>query len=144
MVTGDVSKLPKIAILHCFFPIKTDFNWFLNRPEANFSLLHMNIFMAMRGTAAPLQTTQTEGGTSPFWQPPDVTFWWDGAEKVVTFLNNISRTKNGVWGLNRTFFTVWGLKRGGGDKKPSKHVYIRERLNIVETTVKLIEVNLEY
>jgi hypothetical protein len=30
-------------------------------------------FLAMRGTAAPFKP-KTEGGTFPFWQPPDVSF----------------------------------------------------------------------
>jgi hypothetical protein len=32
------------------------------------------IFLAMWGTIVPLQTLQTQWGTSPFWQPPDVPF----------------------------------------------------------------------
>jgi hypothetical protein len=32
------------------------------------------IFLAMRENTAPLQTPQTEGRTSPFWQAPDVPF----------------------------------------------------------------------
>jgi hypothetical protein len=62
------------------------------------------IFLAMRGTAVPFQTPQIEGGTSPFWQPPDVSFGWGRAEKVVTFLSNISQTKTSVGGLNKAFF----------------------------------------
>jgi hypothetical protein len=35
-----------------------------------------------------------------------------GAQKVITFLNNISQAKNSVWCLNWAFFlTVCGLKR---------------------------------
>jgi hypothetical protein len=51
------------------------------------------IFLAMRGTAASLQTPQTEGGTSPFWQLPDVSFGWGRAEKVVTFLTTFLKQK---------------------------------------------------
>jgi hypothetical protein len=51
------------------------------------------IFLAMRGTAASLQTPQTEGGTFTFWQPLMYLLVGGLAEKVVTFLNNISQTK---------------------------------------------------
>jgi hypothetical protein len=56
------------------------------------------IFLAMRGTAAPLQTPKTEGGTSTFWQPPDVSF--------DHFLNNISQTKQVLGAYIRHFFTI--------------------------------------
>jgi hypothetical protein len=79
-----------------------------------------NIFLAMRGTAAPFKPPQTEGGTSPFWQPPDVSFGWDRAEKVLTFLNNISQTKTSVGGLNKAFFHN---KKGWGEKGVKTRVY---------------------
>jgi hypothetical protein len=37
MATGGVSKLPKITILHCFFPIKTDFKVLQLRNELRYS-----------------------------------------------------------------------------------------------------------
>jgi hypothetical protein len=64
------------------------------------------LFLAIRGTAAHFKSPKTEGGTSPFWQPLDVTFSWGGAEKSDHFFNNISQTKNSYWGLNRAFFSV--------------------------------------
>jgi hypothetical protein len=45
------------------------------------------------------------------------------------FFNNISQTKNSVWGLNRAFFHCLRPQKGGG-KKPSKHAYIREKVKI--------------
>jgi hypothetical protein len=52
----------------------------------------------------------------------------DGAEKVVTFLNNISQTKTSVWGLNRACYHCLRPQKRGVDKKPSKHAYIREKV----------------
>jgi hypothetical protein len=37
----------------------------------------------------------------------------DGAEKVVTFLNNISQTKTEVGGLNKAFFHHLRKQKGG-------------------------------
>jgi hypothetical protein len=71
-------------------------------------------FLGDDGDSAPLQTPQTEGGTSPFWQLPDVSFGWGGrAEKVVTFFNNISQTKTSVRGLNKAFFHHLRQQKGG-------------------------------
>jgi hypothetical protein len=55
---------------------------------------------------------QTEGGTSPFLQPPDVYFGW---EKVVTFFNNIAQTKQGI-------FSPFEITKGG-DKGVNRRVY---------------------
>jgi hypothetical protein len=81
------------------------------------------IFLAMRGTTAPFKLSKQKGA-----HPPSGNFWMgDGAEKVVTFFNNISQTKNSVWGLNRAFFHCLRPQRWG-DKKPSKPAYIREKV----------------
>jgi uncharacterized protein YjbK len=42
--------------------------------EAIFSLSHVQNFLGDEGSAASLRTPETEGGTSPFWQPLDVPF----------------------------------------------------------------------
>jgi hypothetical protein len=83
---------------------------------------HMSkLFMA--GTTAPLQTPQTEGGASPFWQPPDVSFNGGPRRKNGHFLSNISQTKNSIWGLNRTFFSLFEVSKGGGRKAVKTHLY---------------------
>jgi hypothetical protein len=46
------------------------------------------------------------------------------AEKVVTFLSNISQTKTSVWGLNKAFFHHLRQQKGGGQKKALKGVYV--------------------
>jgi hypothetical protein len=99
--------LPKITILRWFFPSKCyNFSKDWDRVKCFSALVtrylmidlwsflpshKSKIFLAMRGTAVPFKP-QTEGDTSPFCQPPDL-FVGDHAEKVVTFLNIISRTK---------------------------------------------------
>jgi hypothetical protein len=114
MATRGFSKLRKNHYFAFFFPLKLiskccnfSMNWdrvkgfsapVTNYPKIDqrpFLAWHMSkIFLVMRGETAPLQTPQTEGGTSPFWQPPDVPFWWDVApKKWLPFLNNISETK---------------------------------------------------
>jgi hypothetical protein len=66
-----------------------------------YSLSQVQNFLGNEGDSAPLQTPQTEGGTSLFWQPPDVSFGWGAAPKKRSlFLNNISQTKT------RHFFTI--------------------------------------
>jgi hypothetical protein len=72
------------------------------------------IFLAMRGTTAPFKTPKTEGGTSPFWQPPHVSFGWGRTVKVVTFFNNMPQTKTGVEGLNKAFFSPFETTKKGG------------------------------
>jgi hypothetical protein len=83
---GDISKLPKITLLRWYFPSKLiskgcnfsmDWDrvkcfsalvtWYLMIDLGSFLASHKyKIFLTMRGTTAPLQTPQTEGGTSPF------------------------------------------------------------------------------
>jgi hypothetical protein len=68
------------------------------------------IFLAMRGTTTPLQTPKQKGANLPSGYPPMYHFdvgRGGGAEKVFTFFNNISQTKNSVWGLNRAFFSLF-------------------------------------
>jgi hypothetical protein len=87
--------LPKITILRWFFPSKLiskccnfSMDWdkvkcfsalvthyFMINLGSLIASHKSKIFLAMRDSA-PLQTPQTEGGTSPFWQPPDVSFGW--------------------------------------------------------------------
>jgi hypothetical protein len=47
------------------------------------------------------------------------------AEKVINIFNNISQTKNSVWGLNRAFFSLFeASKKGGrGQKAVKSRVY---------------------
>jgi hypothetical protein len=80
------------------------------------------LFLEMRGTAALPSNPPNRRGTSPFWQPHDVSFGWGRAEKVVTFLNNISQTKASVEGLNKAFFHH--LRHQKGVKRALKGVYI--------------------
>jgi hypothetical protein len=102
--------LPKITILRLFFPSKLiskccnfSMDWdsqmisalvtrYLMIVLGSFLASHKSkILLAMRGTAIPLQTPKTQGGTSPFWQPPDVSFGWGATPKnwslfLTTFL----------------------------------------------------------
>jgi hypothetical protein len=80
-------------------------------------------FLAMRGTVAPLQTPQTEGDTSPFWQAPDISYGLGAApKKSGQFLNNISQTKS-VGGQNKALFHHL-IQQNKGVKKALKGVYI--------------------
>jgi hypothetical protein len=110
--------LPKITILHWFFPSKLiskgcniSMDW--DRVKCFSALItrylminlgsflasqKSKIFLAMRGTAASLQTPQTEGGSSPFWQPPDVSFSWGPRRKSGHFLKQLFSNKNRCWG----------------------------------------------
>jgi hypothetical protein len=66
------------------------------------------IFLAMRGTAAPL----TEGGTSPFWQPPDLSFGGGSAPKKWSlFFSKHFSNKNKCWGLNKAFFSPFETRK---------------------------------
>jgi hypothetical protein len=56
-----------------------------------YSLSHVQNFLGDEGDSVPFKPPQTEGGTSPFWQPADVSFGWGAAPKkrslfLVTFL----------------------------------------------------------
>jgi hypothetical protein len=58
-----------------------------DRSGVIFSLSQVQNFPGDEGDFRPLKTPQTEGATSPFWQPPWDMVWEGGrAEKVVTFL----------------------------------------------------------
>jgi hypothetical protein len=136
---GDISKLSKSLFCLDFFHQ----NWFQSAatsqgieikskafqrggftlpydwPGIIFSLSQVQNFLG-------LQTFQTEGGTSPLLATPWYTFWMGGgAEKVLTFFSNISQTKTCVWGPNRTFCTISGLKEGGGVESAFFRVYMR-------------------
>jgi hypothetical protein len=75
-------------------------------------------FLARRGTKAPFNPPQTEVGILPFWQLPDVLFWWGRRRKSVHFFINISQTKNSVCGLNMAFFyCLRPQKRGTKSRK---------------------------
>jgi hypothetical protein len=67
----------------------------------------------MRGDTAP-SNPKTEGGKSA------------RAEKSRQFFNYISQTNNSVWGLFMAFFTILGLKSGGGVKS-RQNTFIRGR-----------------
>jgi hypothetical protein len=105
----DISKWQKITILPWFIPSKLFQSaatsqgieveskalqrWLtlpFDRPGVIFSLSKVQNFLGDEGDYGPLQTPQTEGGTSPFWQPPGVSFgWgrrWKGAPFLATFL----------------------------------------------------------
>jgi hypothetical protein len=45
------------------------------------------------------------------------------------FFNNISQTKNSILGLNMTYFHCLRPQKNWGSKKPSKHVFMREKVN---------------
>jgi hypothetical protein len=126
MATGDISKLPKITIVRWFFPSKLISNscyfsmdWdrvkyfsalvtrYLMIDLGSFLASHKSIFFWRWGGLPPPSNPQTEGGTFPFWQPPDVSLVGSRAEKVVNFFHNISQTKTCVWGPNRTFFSLF-------------------------------------
>jgi hypothetical protein len=83
------------------------------------------VFLAMRGTPPPLQPPQTEGGTSPFWQRPDVSFGWGATPKKRSlFFKQHFSNKNKCWSLNKAFFHHLKQQKGGGVKKALKGVYI--------------------
>jgi hypothetical protein len=95
------------------------------------SLSHDQKFLGDEGDYRPLQTHQTEGAHPPSGNPLMYYFDRGHAEKVVTFCNNIFQTKNSVSGLNMTFLHCFRLQNWwGGDKKPSKHAYMREKVNL--------------
>jgi hypothetical protein len=45
-----------------------------NRPGVIFSLSQVQNYLGDERDYRPLRTPQTLGGTSPFWQPPDILF----------------------------------------------------------------------
>jgi hypothetical protein len=53
-----------------------------------------------------------------------------GAKRMVTFLYNISQTKKCIWAF---FHCLMPQKRGGGGEKPSKLVYMREKVKVYIT-----------
>jgi hypothetical protein len=95
---GDISKLPKITILRWFFHQ----NWFQSAVKRFSTLIYafsydrlwviltshnsqVQNFLGDEGNYRPLQTPLTDGGTSPFWQPPMYLFDMGNAEQVITF-----------------------------------------------------------
>jgi hypothetical protein len=62
------------------------------------------IFLAMRGVPP------NRRGTPPSGTPCFTFLKGDGAEKVITFFNNIFQTKNIVWGLNRASFSLFEIR----------------------------------
>jgi hypothetical protein len=97
-------------------------------PQAIFSLSHVQNVLGDEGDYRPLQTPQTEGGTFPFWQP--LMYHFDGGprRKSGHFFNNISQTKSSVC---EGMYALFEASKKGGEKRPSKHVYMREKVNIV-------------
>jgi hypothetical protein len=116
--------LPKITILRWFFPSKLISNccsfsmdWdrvkcfsafvtrYLMINLGSFLAFHKSkLFLAMRGTTAPLQPPKQKGGTSPFWQPPDVSFGWGAEPKKWSLLLTTFLKKTSVRVLNKAFF----------------------------------------
>jgi hypothetical protein len=100
MATGDVSKLPKITILHCFFPSKPiskccnfSMNWdrvkgfsasVNSYPKIDlrpFLACHMSkIFLAMRGTPPPFKPPNRRGHI-PLLATPWCNIWMGAAPK---------------------------------------------------------------
>jgi hypothetical protein len=74
-----------------------------DRPGVIFSLSQVKNILAKRGIA-PLQTPKQKGAHSPSGNPLMYFLVGGRAEKVVTFLNNISQTKTSVLGLNKASF----------------------------------------
>jgi hypothetical protein len=61
-------------------------------------------FLGDTGTAAP---SKYKGGTSPFCQPPDVSFGWEPAPKSDHFfLTTFLKQKQVLGSLIRHFFTI--------------------------------------
>jgi hypothetical protein len=85
------------------------------------------IFLAMRGTTAPPSNPKQKGAHPPSDTPLMCQFDGGPLRKSGHFFYNISEMKNSVLGLNRTFFSLFEASKGGG-KKPSKHVYITEKV----------------
>jgi hypothetical protein len=81
------------------------------------------MFLAMRGTTAPIKPPKHPPSDNP------LMYYSDGgrAEKVDTFLTTFLKQKNSIWGLIREFFHCLRPQKGG-DKKPSKHVYMWEKV----------------
>jgi hypothetical protein len=77
----------------------------------------------MRGTVKP---PKQNGAHPPYGNFQIYLFDGGPRQKSDHFLNNISQTKNSVWGLNRAFFLLSEASKGG--KKPPKHAYMREKV----------------
>jgi hypothetical protein len=69
------------------------------------------------GTAAPFKPPSRRGHIPSLAPPWCIFLIGDGNEKVITFFNNISKTKTSVWGLNRTFYHHLRPQDGGGGVK---------------------------
>jgi hypothetical protein len=125
--------LPKITILHCFFPSKLTskccnfwMNWdrvkgfsasVTSYPKIDlrpFLACHMSkIFLAMRGTLPSFKPPKQKGPHPPSGNP--LMWYLDGGGRWKSghFFNNISQTKNSVWGLDRAFFHCLRPQKGG-------------------------------
>jgi hypothetical protein len=89
-----------------------------------FLACHMSkILLAMRGTAAPFKPSKTEEGTSPSGNP--LMYHFDGGprRKSDHIFNNISQTKNRVWGLDRALFHCLMPQKGMGQKPVKTRLY---------------------
>jgi hypothetical protein len=71
-------------------------------------------FFGVEWDSAPLQTPQTEGGTSPSGNPLMYLLDGGGAEKVLTFLATFLKRKHVFGAQIEHFFTILDLKRGEG------------------------------
>jgi hypothetical protein len=82
----------------------------------------------MRGTTAPKQK-----GAHPLSGNP-LMYYFDWGRKIGHFLTTFLKRKNSVWGLNSAFFSLFegSKRRRGGGKKPSKHVYMREKVKAIK------------
>jgi hypothetical protein len=69
-------------------------------------LAKSKIFLAMRGTTAPFKPPKQKGAHPPSGNPLMYLLVGGRAEKVATFLINISQTKTSVGCLNKAFFTI--------------------------------------
>jgi hypothetical protein len=90
-----------------------------------FSLIQVQTFLGDVGGLPPLQSPQTEGGTSPLWQLLGISPLVRGrADILVTFLNNIFQTKTSVGDLNNAFFHhLRQQQRGRGGNGVKRRVY---------------------
>jgi hypothetical protein len=80
------------------------------------------IFLAMRGAAAPFNSSNRRG-TFPFLQPPDVPFGYGTAPKSHHYFKQHFSNKKSVGGKNKAFFSPFEATKRGV-KRSYKGVYI--------------------
>jgi hypothetical protein len=94
-----------------------------DRSRVILSLSQVQNFLGHEGECRYLQTPETEGGTSPFWQPPDVLFGYGARRKSGHFFKQHFSNKNKCWGLNKAFFYHLRQQKKGSEKGVKRRVF---------------------